>query len=111
MFLCPGAAGQVFQREMKKNTPQAAEYKQLKTRQAKADFRKQWAQMKLEAAKKSAVKQQKHIITEGIEGQYMSFKRVWDMEGSDKCGFEVAREFPNQEVAREIPNQAKCQKH
>jgi hypothetical protein len=67
----------------------AKEYKGLIGNAAKEAFRSRWAAAKLKEAEsklqmlKSECHQQEHSTT----GTYLPFKRVWDMEGSDKDGY------------------------
>ena len=72
---------------MKKDTKEALEYRNLVGRKAKAEFRAKWAELKLEAAQKKAVKEQRHEMSEYAHAQHTPFKKLWDAEGSDQAGF------------------------
>ena len=89
MFQLTGPMGQQFTREMKKHKESFQEYKGLTGVHAKKAFRDQWLNKKLEDAKCRVIKSQKFTILDEKNGVYISFKRVWDLEGSDMDGYQV----------------------
>ena len=85
----PGAVGQCFARDLKKDKELCHDYKGLVGRAAKAAFRQRWAQSRMEAASRACTKEEKHTFAEEAAGQYLPFKRIWELEGADKAGFQA----------------------
>ena len=90
-LLPPGSLGQQFTRELKKSQEDLEEYKSLVGQEAKKRFRARWLDKKLGEAKSRAVKAVKQSQSEEKVGNYVSFKRVWDLEGSDIAGYKAFR--------------------
>ena len=86
----PGKAAQQMMREIAKDTGLSDEYKKLHGHAEKNEFRRRFLEQKLAAAKeKLQVKTNKHTVVDSSVGTYMSFYRVWEMEGKDKAGFQA----------------------
>jgi hypothetical protein len=63
-------------------------YKLLCGHEAKARFRQDWAEVRLEAERK-ARKVQEQSKEESLNGHYVPFKVLWDREGSDVSGYKA----------------------
>ena len=88
-LLPPGPAGLSFQRFVKKGSPEAEQYKGLQGHVAKKEFRQKWAEQKLQEAQQKQQKVTKLVHSELSTGAYMSFKRIWDAEGSGMEGLKA----------------------
>jgi len=86
-----GKAGQRFAKELAKNPDEAAAYKALAGRDAKRAFRIKWAAAKRAAAEEALTlhKTQSTTVSDELHGQYLPFKRIWEMEGNDQAGYQA----------------------
>ena len=74
---------------MGKDTSDAEEYRSLTTRPAKLEFRQRWVAQKLAEAERRQIKKTVQMESSETIGTYMSFRRIWDAEGSDRAGYQA----------------------
>ena len=87
-FPCPGAVGKQFRRALANDKDMNSAYKLLVGHEAKAKFRSDWAQVRLDAERK-AMKVQEQSKEESLDGRYVPFKVLWDSEGNDLSGYKA----------------------
>jgi hypothetical protein len=87
-FPCSGTVGHKFRRALASDPEMDKAYKLLVGHEAKAKFRAQWAEVRLDAERK-ARKVKEHSQEDSLTGQYVPFKVLWDREGSDLSGYKA----------------------
>ena len=84
-----GQVGQEFKRHLGADPLAKGEYDKLVGHKSKQAFRNKWAESRLEEAKREATKTESHSLEESVQGVYLPFRRLWDMEGADMAGFQA----------------------
>jgi hypothetical protein len=89
----PGTLGSMFNRDIRSDPALAAEYKGVVGREAKAAFREEWCKKKAGVLERKIKlhKEQRHELTDQIQGTYRPFRKVWEAEGLDKEGYMAIR--------------------
>jgi len=92
-MLPKGAMAARLRRELIKDQDKALEFKGLVGNEAKAQFRQNWANEKLKAARRKLdlLKEQSLQQSEEVHGTYLPFRRIWDQEGADMEGYMALR--------------------
>jgi len=80
--------GHKFRKALVEDEDMADSYKLLVGHEAKARFRTEWAQVKLDAERK-AMKVKERSQEDSLNGLYVPFKVLWDREGSDLSGYKA----------------------
>ena len=83
--------GRLGQEWSKSSAAKSEEYRELKGQQLKKEFRAKWAKTKFEQVLQSKTRTTKIKEEHLKKGRYMSFRRIWEMEGLDDEGFKATK--------------------
>ena len=89
-----GAVGRAWAAEKKLNKVLAKQYEELgKSYERQRAFRLQWAKQRKSELRKRRYETHEQSLSDNTECEYLSFLRVWEMEGKDVAGLEATKNY------------------